>query len=214
MGRKKRRQLSRVDLESSLKEQIGLLLHACESYDKGYEAIGKHIAIILRVLLHNTNRSKALLYQLGLRNIKYYDTAGIVDPNNLLSDCRLVSMRMSSEGGRYIPKMHSHPNIEEYFIIKFAKWWNNPVYQDKNHKTMHRRDLILNIANTDGGGHVDPRLDELYYEFSRKNELGWMFNRGDVVKAFEGRPELACIRQIAYEVLLTMKGEVPHLFPT
>ena len=79
---------------------------------------------------------------------------------------------------------------------------------------MHRRDLILNVADTDGGGHVDPELDELYYAFSKKNSLGWMFANGDITKAFDGRPELVCMRQIAYEVLLTLKDEVPHIFPT
>jgi hypothetical protein len=68
-----------------------------------------------------------------------------------------------------------------------------------------RQELINNIANTDGGAHVDPKLDEAYMELSRANSLGWVFGNGNLEEAFKGRPELACMRQITYEVLITLK---------
>lgn len=215
MSRKKRQKRSKAELEDALREQIALLVNACSSYDKGFEAIGKHIAVILRVLLHNTNSSKALFDQLGFRNIKYYDTAGVVDPENLMTSCKLVSMHIESVvGGKYIPKFEFDSEPKEYTKISFAKWWNNPVYKDQSNNFMHRRDLILNVANTDGGGHVDPGLDELYYTFSKKNSLGWVFTNGKIENVFDGKPELVCMRQIAFEIILTLKDEVPLLFPT
>jgi len=63
---------------------------------------------------------------------------------------------------------------------------------------------VLNVANTDGGGHVDPALDEAYLDLSRNNSLGWVINKGDVQRPFPP-PVMACVRQIAHEVLETLK---------
>lgn len=52
-GQKKRVARSRADLEQELTDQISLLKNACQSYDSGLEAIGKHIALVLRVLFHH-----------------------------------------------------------------------------------------------------------------------------------------------------------------
>jgi hypothetical protein len=213
MTKKRRRLRSRQDLEAALREQIQLLQSACNSYDKGFEAVGKHIAITLRVLLHNSATSKALLDQMDYMHIKYIDTAGVIDPENILSECRFVTMRIStSEGGKYLPHVLAHGDEKCNSRISFSRWWNNSVYKDQNGNTMNRRDLILNVADTDGGGHVDQDLDELYYEFSRRNSLGWIFTRGNINEVFKGRPELACMRQIAHEVLLTLKEVTPNLF--
>jgi len=78
--------------------------------------------------------------------------------------------------------------------------------------TFCRRDLILNVADTDGGAHVDPDLDEAYTDLSRKNSLGWMFFVGNIEETFIGRPELACMRQIAEEVLITLRKNAQELF--
>ena len=67
-----------------------------------------------------------------------------------------------------------------------------------------RRDLIMNVVNTDGGGHVDPTLDEAYLDLSRNNSLGWILEKGDVQEPFPP-PVMACIRQVAHEVLETLK---------
>ena len=79
-------------------------------------------------------------------------------------------------------------------------------------KTFCRRDLILNVADTDGGAHVDPYLDEAYMGLSRKNSLGWIFFNGNIEEAFRGRPELACMRQIAEEVLITLRENTQEPF--
>jgi len=76
-------------------------------------------------------------------------------------------------------------------MIPFVQWWNDPVLKDQQGRTFNRRELILNVADTDGGAHVDPELDEKYMELSRKNSLGWIFTRANIQKAFRG-PELAC----------------------
>jgi hypothetical protein len=86
------------------------------------------------------------------------------------------------------------------------------VLKDNQGRLFNRRELILNVANTDGGAHVDPELEEAYMDLSRNNSLAWVFADRNVEKAFEGRPELACMRQIAHELLITLRESYPDLF--
>jgi hypothetical protein len=69
---------------------------------------------------------------------------------------------------------------------------------------------VLNVADTDGGAHVDPELEEAYMAISRENSLGWFFSNGTVTAPAGGRPELACMRQIAHELLSTINSYFPE----
>src|SRR5690606_33256698 len=123
--------------------------------------------------------SRALLEQLGMRNGRFYDTAGPINPRNLLSQCNLVVLAsrsgspssyeplVAAGGGPFAPKR-----------IPFVNWWNDPVLKDNKSRMFSRRELITHVADTDGGAHVDPQLDEVYMALSRQNSLGWKFTDG------------------------------------
>jgi hypothetical protein len=196
----------RLELQTELREQLALLRHACQAYDGGLEAIAKHISVSLRVLLHHHAKSRALLDQLDLRQGRYADTAGPLSPTNLLAECNLIGGRLDGEDGRYLPLVAMGGGPFPPRLLPFVDWWNEPVLKDNRGSKLCRRELILNVANTDGGGHVDPTLDSAYMNVSRANGLGWTFTDGRMVSAFKGRSELACIRQIAHELLLTLHG--------
>src|SRR5882672_2338262 len=194
---------TRADLLRELQEQITLLIHACQSYDKGLEPIGKHIALSLRVLLHHHQNSQALLQQLDLRSKRFMDTAGELNPRNLLTDCPLCLMKIGGQNA-YLPlcAQGGGPLGERW--IPFEDWWNNRVVKDNQQRYFNRRELILNVADTGGGAHVDPALDAAYADLSRNNSLAWVIREGDVQRPFPP-PTMACIRQIAHEVLETLK---------
>jgi hypothetical protein len=198
---------TRDELEGELAEQLQLLTHACRAYDEGLEAIGKHIALSIRVLVHHRGQSNSLLHQLGLRSMPFFDSAGPLNPRNLLTQHNLVALRVTTEGGRYVPTLDD--KIPSARWVPFPQWWNDPVLKDRVRSTFSRGDLILHVSDTDGGAHVDPELDARYMALSRANSLAWEFRAGDIVKALDGRPELACIRQIAHELLSTIHRSVP-----
>lgn len=212
MARKNRAKRPKGDLERELREQLQLLQRACSDFDRGFEAVGKHIALSLRVLLHHHGQSRALLEQLGLRQIRFYDSAGSINPNNLLTECKLIVLRLSADGGKYEPQVAAGDPPRPPTKIPFVKWWNDPVLKDNENRLFNRRDLVQNVADTDGGAHVDPELDEAYLALSRENSLGWIFGDGNIERALNGRPELACMRQIAHEVLLTLREKAPQYF--
>ncbi|HXZ27988.1 MAG TPA: hypothetical protein VEG08_08325 [Terriglobales bacterium] len=204
---KKRLQRPKDELKRELVEQLTLLRNACQGFDEGFEALGKHIALVLRVLVHEHGQSRALLAQLNIRPARFVDSAGPLNPRNVLSECNLVMQKFGASGGQYLPVMDPPIPMRP---IPFADWWNNPVLKDKGGRAFSRGELVLHVCDTDGGAHVDPELDEAYMALSRANSLGWQFSNGSIVKALNGRPELACMRQIAHEVLTTICQFVPE----
>jgi hypothetical protein len=69
--------------------------------------------------------------------------------------------------------------------------------------------LVRAVANKDGGAHVDETLPHDYANLTRQNGLGWMQQNGGFSTALTGKPELACMRQIAHEVLCSVQRFIP-----
>ena len=207
MPKKKRVKRPKAEIINELNEQLVLLIHACDSYDSGLQPIGKHIALSLRKLLHHQGQSKALLEQVSLRNKHYLDTAGDLNPNNLLTDNNLCFKRFGDGTANFIPKCSSGGSPYPDRWLPFSKWWNNDVIKDKKGRFFNRRELILHVTDTDGGAHVDPELDEQYMDLSRNNSLN-TFVSVDGVESPMPSPILACIRQVAHELLETLKIKV------
>ncbi len=51
---------------AQLEEQVAFLRHSAALFDAGADAEAKRIAVVIRVLVHDTPRSHSLLAQLGL----------------------------------------------------------------------------------------------------------------------------------------------------
>jgi len=75
---------SQSELQSKLREQYALLKVQADAYDRGDHIIALSGATTLRVLLHNTNASHALLEQLG-----YFQRCATWIP--LSTSCRAIS---------------------------------------------------------------------------------------------------------------------------
>lgn len=210
MGRNNRKPRPKGELENELVDQLKLLRLSCELFDGGNQSVARFIALSLRILLYSHRQSRALLDQLRIRDSRFFDSAGPLNPRNLLTECNLVGFRIDNLGGYNVPRV-SMGNENFVGRIPFYNWWNDPVLKDNAGRTMSRMQLVLEIANTDGGAHVDPDLDEVYMGLSRENSMGWHFsdsngNHGPL----SGRIEFACVRQIAHEVLSTLDHIAPR----
>jgi hypothetical protein len=203
--------LSKTDLEKHLKQQISFLVTSCQEYDQGKHHEAKRIATILRTLFHKTRSCKPLLGQLQIQRTQWVDTATAFDPQNLNSHLGLTRYEFTT--GR-LPCLVPKGSQEENNTLPFDAWWSRPVVvsvQEEDKKYYSRQNLVLNVAETDGGAHVDAGLDEIYYDLSRQNGLG-------INAIYKGEkypliyPELPCLRQIGHEVLLTLKRSKPAFF--
>ncbi len=197
---------TKEDLKSHLKEQIQFLLRSTQGYDDGFISEAKRIAVVIRVLLHDTNRSISLLKLLNKKNILFYDTA----LNGAGSNMALIMIEMGKEPRFIAPLDNGAPPRYIKGKIPFDEWWNKNVFLDKTGNKMTRKDLILSVCNQDGGAHIDPKISKAYADLTRFNSLGWIFVVGG--EEIASKPALASIRQISHEVLKSFKDEFPDFF--
>lgn len=195
---------SQAELSQHLQDHLGFLHASADAYDQGFDGEAKRLAVSVRVLVHDTNTSKSLLGQLGQKNIHFLDSACPVVQGNQNTHSGLVKTSLSlSMGVRYVAFLDDVPHGQNR-TIDFDTWWNSTVFIDANGKKLSRKDLVLAVANQDGGAHVDPSLNQTYADLSRNNSLGWVFSDGkNTQQPMEG-PERAAIRQIAHEFLKSL----------
>ncbi len=102
--------------------------------------------------------------------------------------------------------------IPEITEKPFDEWWNQIIYEDPhfNYK-LSRKKLILSSAEKDGFAHFDLKLDDDYRKFLKEDSLELMIN-GEKIE-FINNPAKNSIRQIGYEVILTLEKNLKHYCP-
>lgn len=202
-------QRPRADLLENLAESHQFLDRSASAFDDGCDGEAKRLAVTLRVLLHDTQVSHSLLKQLEAKDkIRFLDTAEPINPGNLLSTSGFLIMRMTqtNEGavGEYIAPLGDGPPRSR--VTGFDEWWKTPVMK-LDATTWSREDFVLSLANQEGGGHVDPNLNESYQKLAKKNGLGWEIASGGKSEPLRGNAVSLAVRQITYEYAKTVERE-------
>ena len=199
------------ELKTNLKEQIQLLINSCTSFDKGFKVEAKNMAVKIRVILHDA-RWPSLLTLLGKKDILFYNTALEKDKRNPQPHMGLIELTLGTKGAEYSAPLDKVPSKDLNGKIPFKDWWEkNIVLEDANKNQFTRKDLVLIMCNQDGGAHVDLDLDDKYIDLTRTKSLGWTYYKNGEEKLIT-EAELASIRQIAHELLKSLKDEFPELF--
>lgn len=195
------------EFKKHLKEQIQFLLNSVASFDNGFKSEAKRITVTLRVLLHDTKNSTSLLTHLNRKNILFYDTA--LDYRKF--KLAIIGTRIGKDGTGYWAPLDDGPPIRyQKGKVPFNQWWNTIILVDQENNEFSRKNLVLSIANQDGGAHVDEKLSITYAKLTRNENLGWFFtSNGKSIKTY---PALVSIRQICHEVLKSLKDEFPEYF--
>jgi hypothetical protein len=194
---------SNDELRQHLKDTIEALQLSANAFDNGFEGEAKRCAAAIRVLVHDTRNSNSLLNQLGLKTVKFFDTSVPYNPKTILTHSGITAINLRPEGAVHIAPLDGLPSGHIPKWVSFDEWWEGIIFVDKDKVTTSRKDLVLSIADKDGGAHVDPNLDEKYANLSRLNSLAWRFKNETSDVALEG-PEKAAIRQITHEMLKTL----------
>ncbi len=199
------------DLNNLFIEQIQLLKELIKLFDNGSRYTAKAIAATLRILLVDRGGNKSLLGQLGLKDIQFLSTALPV-PNKkdgrILagSYAGLIAFHMGNNGNEIVPYLNDYPK-ECTGYTEFDKYWNETIFIDQNSIEHSRKDIVLTVAEQDGGVHIDPSLEEKYAKLSRQNSMGWVeFSSNSGWNPVKG-VELVAIRQIAHEILKSLDTE-------
>lgn len=204
------------DFEKDLKDTIQNLVTLSKAYDDGSEEIAKLIAVAIRVLIHDTNSSTSLLKHLNKKQILFFDTSNY-NPNNLLTEIPMVIMRIGRGSSKNISGSF-HPALDQgpplpVKKVHFDDWWEHSVVlRDKSGIELNRKSLVLEVSNKEGGAHVDEKVKKHIYKLLRENTTGWGLVENGTLKDFYNTPAFPTIRQIAHELLMTLKPEFPDYF--
>jgi hypothetical protein len=217
-------ELTESELIESFEEQLKLLKSHCDRYDAGDVLMYKEIAVKLRVLLHDTGSQKSLLFtHLKIQDLEFINSGKGFDPSNKVSTSSLIAISMSENAIQFIPKYDSHLTNE-----LFDNWWAKQIIlSDAKLNKFTRKCITLNVADKDGGAHVDSRVSQEFYGISKKNAIGITTDevefQGSSIKSATftkigepinydadpiNSPIPATIRQIAEELIRTVESQV------
>jgi hypothetical protein len=139
-----------------LQTQLRLIDNSCRNYDAGSHEAALHIAVALRVLIHEKlPNSHSLLGQLALRNsAKLLSTFSKLEPEpeavaGVLTETIMFGVGIGPFG--FVPPLGNSPD-KKYLSIE--EWWNEVIYMAG--QRFSRRDIVMAAADQDGGAHVDP----------------------------------------------------------
>lgn len=202
------------DLIKYLDEQLEMLILLSDAYDQGKTIAAKQIATIIRILLHDTEKSHSLLSQLELKSSSFFDSCTPIEnetgSTGLVrsgSYAGLVGVSVGSSTG-YIPYLDDGPG-NCFGNVSFDEFWNRVVLIDGGNESFTREYIITKVANQDGGAHVGPEIDKKYASLVRNNSMGWKVNLNNSEPKDLKGVELATVRQIGHELIRTLKPDYP-----
>jgi hypothetical protein len=119
--------------------------------------------------------------------MKFVDSALHIDPANLLP----------------ILEVGPSPGTTNNVPLGFDRWWNRTVVvRDMRRATWTRQQLVLDLANKEGGAHYDPMRPEDLKALEDDNSMGWTYSDPIVGsdQPMVNGPLLPSVRQIAFEL--------------
>lgn len=198
---------SREDLVGHLHDQVEFLQSSGAAFDAGQTSEAKRLSTAIRILVHDTGVSKSLLGQLGVKDDLLFVDTKIPLPTPTEPGMIMVDMMNTGLAGIHMgedsPYFAGLENRDRFDSKPFEEWWTTSIINDPRGNQFGRRELVLGLAHTDGGAHVDPELEEAYAELSRDNSLGLTFYQNDE-RLPDTSPVPANVRQIAFEVEKTI----------
>ncbi len=181
-GSKKERIVSRTkeDLLYQLSKQYKFICRSLLKILKGDMDEIDRLSIGLRILFHNTRHSTGILSQLE-EEIKIFDTCKEKELPPSISEskeedvqpyCAFIgNMVCMSIGSKDVWQLT--PSGTPTWSSP-EDWWNKVLFVENN-VSFTREKMTLSIADTDGGAHVDRKLEHDYFLLSRKGSTSMNF---------------------------------------
>jgi hypothetical protein len=137
-----------------LKDQYDLLKSSVNDYYAGIEARAIDVAVRIRTLVHNTDRSHAFLATIE-PNYQKLDIHRKRPPAKNVVFCIPMSIQFSGDGRSKIIKDDFTRGFHE--LVPLERWWMEDCLVIGPVRSSKKR-VVLDVANADGGAHVDPEV--------------------------------------------------------
>ena len=164
---------AKANILEKLREQMGFLRTSVRAFYEGDFAESVRIATTIRVLVHETGSSKSLLVQAmpsGLE-LPIFDRAREKTENEHIVGFA-VSVRLGSTLAPAVDLGSSH-----YSLSSIGAWWNRTVFtfpsQFGTQMVYRRKQVVLILANKEGGAHVDENEDPDYRRLMTDSPLSF-----------------------------------------
>jgi hypothetical protein len=162
-------------IREALEEQRHLLRKSVKEMMAGDLIEAIRVATSLRVLVHESASSKPLLKQLNsdyldlpiLDEIPRKDQNTAPGVHGVVVLSVPVGLRISPEG----VFLNSDLDPLLYAPSRLGVWWNRPSLILPGLGGFSRRDLVLGLANKEGGAHVDPDIGHRYQQLLDNKSL-------------------------------------------
>jgi hypothetical protein len=149
--------MSLKDLHKQLRRQLNFLRNSVSLYDEGCKEEEIRMAVVMRVLLHDTGNSTSLFNLLSIKYVlQIVTTAKSVEPELVqkINFGELMSGMLFEEQLEYTPVQKNTATISA------IDWWNQFVFI-RDGSLFSRKQIVLSAAHKDGGAHVDYPDDDL-----------------------------------------------------
>jgi hypothetical protein len=209
---------SQNDYKRLLKQQLILLKNSFRMFDCGSFEEYLRIAQIVRILVHDTNHSKSLLFQMNIKdNINYINVHNRNENHSFTK-----YQRKKSDGYVFIKSGFANPgqitrsirsSEMNHSTMNFEDWWINDNLLEFDKKNWNRKMLILSTANTLGGAHIDDTIEsDLVIIYKEKNIFEIIeINQKTLIREIRGDVLKSIIRQIGYEIFESIKQHCKYL---
>lgn len=148
---------SSVGNAKMLKEQYDLLKDAVNDYYAGVEVKAIEAAVRIRTLVHQTDKSHAFLATIDpnyrSRNI-YHKRPIAPAPGSTVVFSIMQGVQMSADGTSKLLRDDFTLGCHE--LVSLEVWWTEPYLKLGPAVQSSKKDVVLDVANKDGGAHVDP----------------------------------------------------------
>lgn len=190
------------DFRPALRAQLRYLANSCALADRGHPEECIRVATAIRVLLHQTANSTALLTHLGGWDIQLLSTCRDINERSPHEPAGMVThfffglgiMSVGPDGTTYAPKFGNGSSAR---LIGAREWWSQVTWVFDGF-TITRREIVLVATNKDGGAHVDEELTPAY-EALKRSVGGWVPN--PPLDPAQEMTHLIALRQMGYELL-------------
>jgi hypothetical protein len=163
-----------------LEEQRHLLRKSVKEITAGDLIEALRVSTIIRVLVHDTGSSKALLKQLD-QNYLQLEILDVAPPRDeppppgttatVVMNVPITIQVKSGSGTFLSPDLA----VENRVPSTLGKWWQRPALILPGAGAFSRKEVVLGLANKEGGTHVDTDITERYQQLIECDFLrvGW-----------------------------------------
>ena len=205
---------NRVDLKKDKKKLIADCKSGYEIIKKLYdeaknepyistlrEEYAKLIAVKLRVLLINSSYT-SIFRKLGIEDKFLFNTVCCQSsnvPGNLVQSYELISIKLDKNGSFFCSSCEF--NNETDLRCSLQVWLDEIVIDQKSFTSpkVSRKDVILTLADKEGGAHEDSRYSRQYYDTIFNS--GYEVVIGNTVKTIQNNYYVETLYSIAYEFI-------------